>query len=509
MAHWKDFFVQVRVDLGNGNSLISTGYPIGPSHVLTAWHGLITEKFVPTPGCISIHWLHLRNKQTEVCKVESILWSCADLDAAVLEITMPDVPITFGVLSSKEADPNSVWESRGYAAVGRDESLQEPTELKGSSFSAGTFDKNMVLSNEAETNPKSSRDVNLDWKGISGAAVFQNGKIIGLINSVEGAFDGKRITATRSVALVNSAVFASLYDSILDDASALAGERINARERRILSILENHDSLRTEILKRLGERGYNPASASADAVVDFLLSRVPEHEATAIIVFVQNQYSNAGEMDSAAKTQELLYEILPAIFGPYGLQLVLQRLESATGALVSLPVGQGSIVEAVMAAADDRSVRYRMHGNNDLVGTYQIPDAPESGIASGAGNQLLSDLGDLFCVELSARLEKKLVKSLRADLSGDDATKEETIRTAIEDHLSDESADKRTHYFIVPASLDETDPVSSQLKEVERLFPSLICIRIAADNKTIAAHLRALRPLKKMHDSANQSVADL
>ena len=118
MAHWKDFFVQVRVDLGNGNSLISTGYPIGPSHVLTAWHGLITEKFVPTPGCISIHWLHLRNKQTEVCKVESILWSCADLDAAVLEITMPDVPITFGVLSSKKQTRTLSGKAEGMLRLG-------------------------------------------------------------------------------------------------------------------------------------------------------------------------------------------------------------------------------------------------------------------------------------------------------------------------------------------------------------------------------------------------------
>lgn len=503
MAHWKDFFVQVRVDLGDGNGLLSTGYPIGPEHVLTTWHGLIEDSVAPEPARLSIHWFHLRSEGTRPCEVVEIIWSCPDLDAALLRVSMPDVPVAHGVLSARPADPGTSWESRGYAAVGREESLEGVTELKGSLFSAGTIDKSIVLENIAVTSAVSARDVNLDWKGISGAAVFQNGKIVGLIKSVKGAFDGKRLTATSSAALLESDEFRSQYDLILDDASALAGERMNAREQRILSILQNHDSLRTAIFKRLGERKSEPASASANAIVDCLLAHVPEHEATASLVFVQNEFANAGEFDSAAKAQDLLHEILPAIFGPYGLRLILQRLNSASGALVSLPVGESSIVEAVMAAADDRSVRYRMHNSNDMVGLYQIPDAPESGIEPAVGNQLLSDLGNQFCAELSARLEKKLLAGLRRDLDGDEKTKEELVRQSIEEHLSDESADKRTHYFVVPASLSDTDAFSSQLSEVERMFPSLICIRLAAGNPTIAAHHRAVRPLKRMHDSDN------
>jgi hypothetical protein len=173
-------------------NVYGTGYFITKDLVLTAHHVLgtgIPEKIkvrlvTPNKGQ-NLHWIEVEPNP---------IWENAKLDAALIRVVQPisqEVPLPdWGDTDFRENRP---WISSGYPNASTeqtDDGIRFTTSELGGTLLAlggrGQGIRELQLGVEYETS---------QWNGISGAPVFVDGKLVGIIKSSFSAYKGKRLAA--------------------------------------------------------------------------------------------------------------------------------------------------------------------------------------------------------------------------------------------------------------------------------------------------------------------------
>jgi len=174
---------------GQEKCTLGTGYFVTGDLVLTASH--VVSAGIPT--------------RVEVRVEDSAEWRCAepepvwvngDIDAALIRVNKPldglKLPC-WGETLSKTDDLE--WNSTAYPAAAT-ERKADGTEwstagLKGTWYAKGGRGQGLRKLELGVEDPPSYAE---KWKGISGAPVFVDNELIGIIKTVSGDFDGKRLS---------------------------------------------------------------------------------------------------------------------------------------------------------------------------------------------------------------------------------------------------------------------------------------------------------------------------
>jgi len=178
-------------DAGKEKHIFGTGYFVTNKLVLTASHVLSAgppEKIEVRPtvphGAASSSWI-------EALKVPA--WENIKLDAALIEVTQPleDLePPNWGAMDFKQ---NETWTSVAYPKASS-QTIEGLTEFKTSGLQGilyahggggqGIRELELGVEHEAEL-----------WNGISGAPVFVEGKLVGIIKTSLTSYEQKRLAA--------------------------------------------------------------------------------------------------------------------------------------------------------------------------------------------------------------------------------------------------------------------------------------------------------------------------
>lgn len=237
----------------DGKRSIGTGYPIGNGLVLTARHVVVfKERDLNVP--VSVEWPDLEH---ESVPAEIVFDGGETLDLALLKCSLPPEAkaISTNILSRQVPDLSGRWDSLGYPRLSKSKSTGE--RALDSAFGEfhhpnGTHVINLTSKSDAE-----QKD---NWKGISGAAVFQGEKIFAVISSTPE----DRAECFQGVYLPwlfqNNAKFRLALG--LDDLDTACQKFVEAQKRLIQELLEQikEDSLFTELARKLNLKPEHTAS---------------------------------------------------------------------------------------------------------------------------------------------------------------------------------------------------------------------------------------------------------
>ncbi|MBN1608261.1 MAG: trypsin-like peptidase domain-containing protein, partial [Polyangiaceae bacterium] len=185
---------------------VGSGYLVTPSLVLTARHVVSGRSRVEICRCGSPEY-----------HAASVAWSSDDqLDACVLRLASPlDLGASPAPSAGRFGRSQSVdWECTGFARAGRierDDACLRETVGGFGVITVGGGAVRGLLELAAESWPRTHEG----WRGLSGAAVFAQRRLVGVIRDLPPQFDGRRLDATP---------VESILEQCLGDCPALATE---------------------------------------------------------------------------------------------------------------------------------------------------------------------------------------------------------------------------------------------------------------------------------------------
>ncbi len=348
----------VRITRDGSATQGGTGYLLHGDLVLTARH------VVTGAQDLVVHY-DGREGLAETKKVRIAWEGDGDLDVAILDIET-DLRIPRQVLDPRRFRGEVPWRSRGWARAA-------PEMQEGD---ACVVDGMSPLSGRAyEFSPKARHfDVGVDdpprsvewWKGVSGAPVFSDQWLVGVIACGDSPFDGKRLKAIPVAALWKEPGF---LKEIGHDAS---WQELRERRRRALidhlsEILSKHhkaaETLAAEeeswrrALKSEGAAGLAKALVDAPSWRSVLKAIDGAHERLL-------KSKDADSRGEARALEEVLRRALPEVYSAS--EYVSSPLEEGS-LIVTLPVETETLAEVAMAAIEGRAVDYsEVKGKHDL-----------------------------------------------------------------------------------------------------------------------------------------------
>lgn len=192
----------VKTADGRKKYLHGTGYFITGDLLLTANH--VLSEGTPTATSVYVEegepgWLEAELKP---------VWSDTELDAALLRVTRPLEGVTPTEFFEGFPENNVPWGSRGFPIASTQESKQGD-EWKSAGLNG------LVLAHGGGGQGRRVLELGVDyepgqgdgWRGISGAPVFVDDKLAGIIKSHLPAFSARRLDAVPVAQLVRSSGF--------------------------------------------------------------------------------------------------------------------------------------------------------------------------------------------------------------------------------------------------------------------------------------------------------------
>jgi V8-like Glu-specific endopeptidase len=165
----------------DGKRTIGTGYPIAKDLVLTARHVVIfPERNQDKP--IVIEWADYKNASGDIYSVEAeiVFDGKEECDIAILKCQIPpQIQISSSVLARRFPIEHEKWAGFGYPRIGKDEDAgtRKKISVLGKFHPPDTTSHEITLTSESDALEKA------DWKGVSGAPVFQGTVLYAVISS--------------------------------------------------------------------------------------------------------------------------------------------------------------------------------------------------------------------------------------------------------------------------------------------------------------------------------------
>jgi len=184
---------------GEGRTCLGTGYLVAPGVVLTAAH--VVDEAQPT----NLRAVFAADDEEE--DTVRILWtgSHKSLDAALLGLSTKRKPRGTSAIRKHLPSPTQPWDSKGFA-------------LRSSSFPGGHTDPSRYGGTVVETGDGSWIELRADsppetWAGLSGAPLFVEGALTGVVITQPGGYRKKdRIRALSLGAFIDNVGFCQHVD---------------------------------------------------------------------------------------------------------------------------------------------------------------------------------------------------------------------------------------------------------------------------------------------------------
>jgi Trypsin-like peptidase domain len=327
-------FVRIVLRLEGGKRAVGTGYRLCDDRILTAAHVV--------KGAETITVEHDAADGVPIAEEAEVLWENRDLDVAVL--ACPPAPAPFTHLASGPLADRSSWESRGCArAAGPGRSVADSmVSLAGKASAVVEHQDRFELAVEAPP-----ADVK-DWSGISGAPVFVDGRIYGVLREAPEDFVGRRLHATpihRLMAIDGFVQAANLeqadrWEHLLSEARDLL-----VKDSAVAKVVAAQNDGWRQVFAKDGTVG----------LADEILERGRVEEVLSAMHKAHHALLGTDRRGSAATIEKVLALIVPVLYD----RNLVYSLPGPGGAILEVPVATRTIAEIVMAGVDARGYRYR------------------------------------------------------------------------------------------------------------------------------------------------------
>jgi len=505
----KDLVVEIFVPtLGSAGSegMIATGYPVAPDRILTARHA-----FFPAEGPardegrpIEVRW-HYKDADDDWHPAQDIAWESERWDLALLACAFPaPVAANRGVLSAALPSEPMRWKSVGFPRVGgRRDNKRKHFDMQGKVYSMLSTAERFAISEEAGPTTED------DWKGASGAPVFVDWRILGVIVSVPPDLAAMRLEA------------APMWRVIKEAPGFRAEMRFDERERRRDAVLAKLHRLlidsraaskalalrRPELEERIDGADGNEAKAAklAAALLDL--------EVPALIQTCQQAHADLGRDPANDVLTAIVQTVLPAIYDHGVVETVRNACGEVAAELMTLPACYPTVAEIIMAGADRRAAAFcgREREDDFPRGKLNLPAPPECGYDSDgeeAARALDLHLTGKFSwadperfAELSAAVDSFMTRRFPGpSRPGVTRTPERRVIEAAREIAYQAKALGRTYYLIVPAPVDPDDKAAfaANLAAIRERYKGLMCISLNVDEDAEDAEWTCFRPLLEL-----------
>ncbi|NUM76227.1 hypothetical protein HUU40_17830 [candidate division KSB1 bacterium] len=455
------WLAEVRVKVGDKKYSLSTGVPLSRRYILTTGHG------VPKPDD--------KKRQAEVRFVADFhhkhSWRPAktvwhggeELDAALLDIAelRYDEASSFHAVHYSNALPveTKPWEGAGFPAAGKitagELTGERDSEGLNGDYLPGGYGKSQLL----ELTVKSPPRIAGKWAGLSGAPVFCESKLIGIIKSCPENFDGHRLAAVSMRRLLENAELRKLLG--YDEREKLLAQQLVKIETLLASSKEVLSALHAQ--PALAGKVKNP-KAVAEA-----LQNMPVEPF--ILTVYQASFDKNVRQDKARQVMEaLLGELLPWLYDAGLVESV--RLNLSPGMLFSLPAATETIAEIILAGVERRPAAFRrpVPGEEYPIGEPVIEFPPETGFTPAQDDAA------------SAFDEHMFNKFARADRHrvGDNTVLRQLVNRELNYIATKRMTGRFRHYFI--CQVPRTGAENSTLLLIQKNYPELIFICLSHES---------------------------
>jgi hypothetical protein len=346
----------VRVTAEAGGQRGGTGYLVHGDRVLTARHVIEAA----TRIAVSFDFDDLTGQHVRTATAEVVWEAEGDLDVAVLGVRT-DLRLARQLLHPAPLPGNRPWESRGWALAAPPPGDPEGSIVNSMSPLWGMAPRFATDARQFEVSVEASPAGVEWWRGASGAPVFCDGRLVGVIYGAPEPFDGKRLYAAPIAALWRAAGFR--------EAVGYSGGDDDLRRKRMTELVDHLAALlgrsaetahaiaeeASEWKRALSDPDHGGAASLAEA-----LSASPSWRAVAdAFDRAHDKVSHREGPKYAVAAQamvEILERLLPEIYGATELHLLPGM---PGGQLLTLPIETLTLAEVAMAAFDGRGVAFQ------------------------------------------------------------------------------------------------------------------------------------------------------
>lgn len=367
---------------------------------------------------------------------------------------------------------NKDWFSEGFPAVGKEGNDRKPVPLSGKIISAHSDHKTLTLGVDYE--PANREPVEEShWEGVSGAPVFSDGALVGVICINAVKFEYRRLKAVSIRHLLRDDAFcAAIGFCPLDDRrSEIKTELIRLFERpsdasrALIQILERDGLALAASAEIAAELTTNPLSA---------LERLEK----ACGVLAADNHDNRRTLILAG------FIVVPLLIDGAEVTALRSHLGGSEGGLAVIPAGSWTKTEVLVAAASMRQPDFASGHPSDPHGALAIDMPALGGIGDDAGTYIQS---------CQSFLEKKY--EVPRDLD------EMTKRKAIDFQIGADSKRKRAGYFVVEGKVGE-DPEESVFSVVastlKARYPGLLTVCFCQEGERYLKDLKDYESLREL-----------
>lgn len=378
-----EFCAEIRRPLKNSSKLrFSSGYAIGTNLVLTCSHGLHHEN-VDESAEITITWRNAKGESLDPVNIkpEDICWENKDLDVALVrcpymdEQLLPQQILSFSYPKAKKA-----WESGGYLA--RLEDVEGERKFMNP---RGEIPKNFKKADNLELWCEMGHVENADlWAGFSGAPVFVDGKIIGVVKVSNNGTGGQNLTAVAIAALMDS----KDDEGSITFSQAIGWQENDERKRRqkrqferMCEVIRGQKEVLTVLTKEINT--HLPEETSSCDNIQSVVNNFNLLDDDQAIECIENTFSLLCQEKKYTQAEAVgcFAEAWLLILFEYDSQLEDFRadLKSSTCAVIDSPTYLPVPTEMMMAEAEERPVQLKLV-SNQLVSPLDLGSLAEVGL---------------------------------------------------------------------------------------------------------------------------------
>ena len=370
-------FVPTKQGSGsNSEGKIGTGYPVAEDLILTSRHTVRPEQGT---GEIQLRWHYCADRDAPdkgwiMLSVDNIVWEGkGELDAALIHCPRPEKALGkgWGMIADKKPPFAKSWQSQGFPAATRYENVRNPDDVSGTTESMADQADYFVLNVTSQP-----EEVEM-WKGASGMPVFVRDEILGVVRSVPGNFNGKKLYAVPTWKMLQDDAF---RERLGLDRRKEYEKQLEKDIKELLCTPEGEAAVKA-LAKQLGIE-WTFLGDTGETVAHKLLNIWVESFVNAVDS-AHRELLAGNDTSSVSILNEIVHKVLPFLFTPHCVEGVRRCKTDVTVGLVALPAYSRTVAEIIMAGVDRRDICYRPLSHDEdwlsMEGAASLPQLPEAG----------------------------------------------------------------------------------------------------------------------------------
>jgi len=415
-----DWVVAVNVEFADGIWEAGTGYPIAPGVIMTARH-ILHPKKRGNPKSINVVWYYQKDKAQNEGMGESqkrfsdpkakeipIEYNHQEIDVALIACCFPDGVPQYAFLENNS--PRELkWHGKGFPRVVKNGKKRNPLSLGGVAEKIADSDLELQLTNRIATvSPES-------WKGVSGAAVFdEQERIIGIITRCPDTKEGEsldaklffgipswRILENRSI---RERIDQTCYDDRLEVVARVASD--------LASMLAMSHVAEKAIAETLGVN--NDTGKSNQEVCKLIAMKLANEAPDSCIEHLWNIYAgslNKGGGEVAVAIGQASLICLPLFVCQAELVVNLRKHLERTGAPIGkVPFRLPMAYEGLMASAERKAPEFIVSGGAP-VSPWDLGTLAETGLDED-GSQADKQVAQVVSGVTQLSVDRKLLQTV-------------------------------------------------------------------------------------------------